>query len=199
VACASAGLAWIAAGIAGAQPPPFPVLPVSVGVAATANGPAVDDDWIDAQLARANEVYAPHGLTFRIVERRAIDARHARLEDRAARHALGAELRPRVINVFCVESLRDVDDPNLLRMGVHWRPRGRRIPAGAHQVIIAATAMPTTLAHELGHFFGNGHSPTPGNLMSYTRGDRPPFLDEAQVRRVHLFARRFLRTREIVP
>jgi hypothetical protein len=191
--------ASLAALAVAAQPPVFPVLPVSVGIAATASGPAADAAWIDAQLARTNEIYGPHGLTFRIAERRPIDARYARLENRADRHALGAELRPRVINVFVVESLRDVDDPALLRMGVHWRPRGRTVPRGAHLVIVTGTAMPTTLAHELGHFFGNGHSPTPGNLMSYSRGNVPAFLDAAQVRRIHLFARRFLRTRELVP
>ena len=48
------------------------------------------------------------------------------------------------------------------------------------------------LAHELGHFFGNGHSSVPDNLMSYTRSGGKAFLDDAQVARVHAFATKLL-------
>ncbi|MEZ4468886.1 MAG: hypothetical protein R3F43_31770 [bacterium] len=42
---------------------------------------------------------------------------NARLEDRADRNALGAFLQGGVVNAFIVASLRDVDDPTLLRQG----------------------------------------------------------------------------------
>lgn len=179
--------------------PAFPELPLAVALAEENGARVVGDAWLARQVEVANEVYGPHGIRYRVVEQRTIAARYARLETRADRHALGAEMRPRVINAFVVASMRDVDDPTLHRMGVHWRPRLRGVPRGAHFVIITAAAMPSTLAHELGHFFGNGHSSTPGNLMSYDGRDRPPFLDPAQVRRIHTSARRFLRTRELVP
>ena len=53
---------------------------------------------------------------------------------------------------------------------------------------------------QLGHFFGNRvHPETPGNIMSYNRGDDVPFFDEDQIDRIHMFTRRFLRTRELLP
>ena len=48
------------------------------------------------------------------------------------------------------------------------------------------------LAHELGHFFGNGHTEVADNLMSYVRTGAQVFLDEAQIERVQSFAERFL-------
>ena len=124
-------------------------------------------------------------------------AEHAAMEDRSDRHALGDLLAADSINVFVVVSLRDVDDPSVMRQGVHWRPHGRR---HLHYIILSSVAGETTLAHELGHFFGNPHSDTPDNVMSYSRdGAVPPFFDDAQLRRIRRFARRLLREREIVP
>jgi hypothetical protein len=48
-------------------------------------------------------------------------------------------------------------------------------------VILSATARPTVLAHELGHFFGNGHSTVPNNVMSYIRTDAEVFFDNKQI------------------
>jgi len=81
-------------------------------------------------------------------------------------------------------------------MGVHWRSRGRH---RAHFVIVAASAWVTTLAHELGHFFGNPHHPTPGNLMSYEGRTETSGFDALQGRRIAAHLRRFLRSRELVP
>ena len=51
-----------------------------------------------------------------------------------------------------------------------------------------------TIGHELGHYFGNPHSPTPNNIMSYTRdGVTPPFFDSLQIRRIRTHAGRFVR------
>ena len=81
-------------------------------------------------------------------------------------------------------------------MGVHWRPQS---DLRKHYVIIAASALPSTLAHELGHFFGNGHSKVPNNVMSYDRTGAPVFFDAGQQRKVKTFARLFLRSKELVP
>jgi hypothetical protein len=48
------------------------------------------------------------------------------------------------------------------------------------------------LAHELGHFFGNGHSDVADNLMSYTRTGGRVFLDDAQIDRIQVYSWRFL-------
>ena len=187
----------VSASASAAAQEPFPTLPVRFAVAEVDGERVVDDAWLASQLAWANRIFEPAGVSFEIAEIGSLDARHAMLEDRTDRHALGDELADGVINVFVVASLRDVDDPSRLRMGVHWRPHGH---PGAHLVIVSRTSAPTVLAHELGHFFGNRqHSETRGNIMSYDRGDGEPFFDASQIARIRRFARRFLRTRELVP
>lgn len=159
--------------------------------------PAVDETFVQRQLARANRIFAPHDITFRIAEYRELPAGHARMETRADRSALGAHVLPGVLNCFFVASLRDVDEPKRMRQGVHWRSRSH---APAHYVIVSGAAIDDVLAHELGHFLGNPrHSDTPGNLMSYTRGDVLPFLDAGQVRRMRRRLRRYLREGELKP
>jgi hypothetical protein len=91
-----------------------------------------------------------------------------------------------VVNVFVVASLRDVDDPSLYRMGVHWR--NGATPAHRY-VIVTAEALSTTLAHELGHYNGLAHSAVVDNLMSYNRTGERVFLLGAQASAVRTFAR----------
>lgn len=117
------------------------------------------------------------------------------IEDRAARDALGDRVvmgrrgEPTRVNVFVTDRLVDVDDPPNERMGVHWRRRRAR---EVHYLIVSSRAWPTTLAHELGHYFGNPHSPTPNNIMSYQRdGEVPPFFDARQLARIRSHARRY--------
>jgi hypothetical protein len=187
----------LAAGQSPAQQPAIPTLPLSITVAEHEGASVVNDAWIEAQVENANTIFAPAGVSFRATGRASMGAEHARLETRRDRHALGALLHPRVIDWFIVLSLRDVDEPSRYRQGVHWRPLGEGIPRGAHLLITSSIAGPTVLAHELGHYFGNGHSEVPGNIMSYERGDVPPFFDEAQTRRIRASARRFLRRGEL--
>ncbi len=177
-------------------PPPLAVLPLTVAVARVDGAPVVDRVWIDDRVEQANAILAPTGVQVALAEVRAMPEGPAALEDRKDRDALGAHLRPRRVNIFVVASLRDVDEPERLRQGVHWRPRRAR---QRHLVIVAAYSGRDTLAHELGHFLGNPrHSHTPGNLMSYGRGPGLPTLDAAQVRTIRATARRMLRSRELV-
>lgn len=196
------GVALLACAVHGWPPPRARAqaepMPVAVTMAEPRPGePAASEAWLAERLAQANTIFAPSGVSFVLRERRTMGVEHAAMEDRPDRHALADLLVPRSINVFVVASLRDVDDPTLMRQGVHWRPHGRR---HLHYVILSAVAGPTTLAHELGHFFGNPHSATPNNVMSYARDDElPPFFDDRQLRRIRRAARRFLREGEIVP
>lgn len=176
--------------------PPIPTLPVSIAVAADADKPVQDEAWIDAQLAESERLLGKAGVHFKRGPLRALPARFARLETRKDRDALTAECKPGVINVFVVASLRDVDDTKLLRMGVHWQPQ---VKPRKHYVIVAASARATTLAHELGHFFGNAHSPVMNNLMSYERDGGEVFLDASQWQRIQTFARIYVRSKELLP
>ena len=160
---------------------PIPTVPLSIAVARDVTdagvAPVQDDAWIAAQLAEVERLFTPCGLSFVTVESRAIPPAQAHAETRRDRDAFAAALHPGVVNVFVVASLRDVDDPSRMRMGVCWSPRGD----GARYVIVSSIARPSVLAHELGHYFGNPHSKVPNNVMSYDRtAGVAPFFDDAQ-------------------
>jgi hypothetical protein len=177
--------------------PPAPLavrLPIRFRVARDAAGDLVRDKrWLVAQTERASTLFAPAGITFVIASVEPLDA--ADLETRDDRHGLARHLERGVINAFVVRAMRDVDDPTQWRRGVHWRLPWRR---ERHFVIVTEIAPPITLAHELGHFFGNPkHRWVPGNVMSYEAGDAPTF-DPDQLHRIVAHARRYLRSGELV-
>ncbi len=172
-----------------------------VFVADVEGEPVVDQAWIDERIGWANRIFEPAGLAFTQQAREGLADEHTDLVSRGDRHALGPLIEGKRIHVFVVRSLADVDiEGNFIR-GVHWRSRrGGPGPGGnrRHFVILSSIAGPTVLAHELGHFFGNPHSPTPGNIMSYSRGSGPPFFDAQQLRRIERHQERFVRTEELV-
>jgi hypothetical protein len=174
------------------------VLPIAVHVVHVDGSPVVSRSFVEQQLDRANAIFAPYGVRFaEVAAPPALAARHAALETRADRDALGAHARPGAIHCFVVRSLRDVDEPERMRRGVHWHSRTH---AGAHFVVLSSIAGPDVLAHELGHYLGNPkHSATPGNLMSYERGAVPPFLDAGQVRRMRAAIARYVSKGELPP
>jgi hypothetical protein len=154
----------------------------------------VAEPWLAAQIAQAQTLFAPYGVRFARHDVGPMEARFAHVETRDDRDAFASLLVPQAVNVFVVESLRDVDDPRQMRRGVHWHA-----PSGAHYVLIVATAPPSVLAHELGHFFGNPHSPVVDDVMSYERSGAPVFFDAAQGRRIEARARDYWLTGEILP
>ena len=175
----------------------IPVLPIVVSVAQVNGKPVRDDAWIDAQIAQAERLFGGIGIHLRKVKTQPLPDRFARLETRKDRDALAGELTSGVINVMIVDSLRDVDDPKLFRMGVHWRPNADQ---KKHYVILAANARESSLAHEIGHFFGNGHSNIENNVMSYKHTNEAlVFFDAAQAKKMRSFAGIYLRVKELVP
>lgn len=174
-----------------------PPLPIAFTVALEEGNEVASRAWLAEQVAQANAIFSPSDTAFVEREHRTMGPEHAHMENRSDRHALADLLVARSINVFVVASLRDVDDPTLMRRGVHWRSANH---PGTHHVILSAISGPTVLAHELGHFFGNPHSPVPNNIMSYERdGEVLPFFDADQLRRIRRFRRRFLASEELVP
>jgi hypothetical protein len=138
--------------------------------------------FVTEQLAAANEIYGPLGIELVDVQRVPLEAAYADVVTRADRDALSPYVRKGAIHCFVVAKLMDVDEPGRERRGVHWHPR---LGPGQSFLIVSKISQRFVLAHELGHLFGNPkHSDVPGNLMSYTRTDRPPFLDRAQILRV---------------
>lgn len=168
-------------------------LRVSVSVDDTGK-PVADDAWLAAEIDAAEGLFEPFGVRFAKVDGTPLEARLAHVETRGDRDALASHVTPHAIDVFVVASLRDVDDPARMRRGVHWHA-----PSGAHYVILVASAPKTVLAHELGHYFGNRHSPVVDNVMSYERSGAPVFFDADQGRRIAERARAYVKTGELVP
>jgi hypothetical protein len=162
--------------------------PISIAVAMEDGVPARDDAWIQTQIEDANELYAPTGVRFRWTLRREIPTAHAQIHTRADRDALAPLVEKNVIDVFVVAALEDVDEPGRYRKGVAWTSK----PTNKRFLILSGAAFRTVLAHELGHFFGNGHTIVPDNLMSYVRTGARVFFDDTQIERVQSFAERFL-------
>jgi hypothetical protein len=154
----------------------IPPLTVAVAAVNDANGErVVDDAWIDSQWAAVDRLYGPLGIRF---ERRWVEPlpeTSARLETKEDRDVLGDYFVKGAINVFFVKSLLDIDEIGRIRMGVCWRAPGNK-----RFVAVASNAKPTVLAHELGHFLGNGHSKVVDNVMSYDRTGGPVFFDATQ-------------------
>jgi parallel beta-helix repeat protein len=175
------------------------VLRVTIQVARCGGKPVRPPSWVEAHLAGAGKVLAPHGVT--IAARRVSFApERCRLDTRAHRDALAAQLdlTPGAgINVLVLEEVADLDLAGYKLMGVHWRYGG---PDPRHQgrrfVILTARAKPPVLAHELAHYLGLPHDPAGGNLMTpgpsapiWRRpGPRPapfaPRLTEEQARKL---------------
>jgi hypothetical protein len=173
-----------------------PVLSVTVAVAAVhANGErVVDDAWVAAQWAAVDRLYAAIGIRF---ERRWVEPlpeTSARLETKEDRDALGEHFVEGAINVFFVKSLLDIDEIGRIRMGVCWRAPGNK-----RFVAVASNAKPTVLAHELGHFLGNGHSKVVDNVMSYDRTGGPVFFDTTQKKTMRTTALQLLRDDIVKP
>lgn len=175
-------------------PAPEAVIPVRFHVTHVGGEPTKSVEWRDEQIAWANRVFAPTGLSFRNAGAEELAGQHAVLNTRNDRNQLARYLERGVINAFVVGEMYDVDNRQEWRRGVHWRLQWR---PQQHFVVLTGIAPPTTLAHELGHFFGNrNHRWVPGNIMSYEHGDSPTF-DPDQLRRVEHTARQLLRSRRL--
>jgi hypothetical protein len=172
-------------------------IPVVFHVAGRDGSAVAPVSFISEQLAAANSIYRPLGIELVELERVPLAAEHADLVTRAQRDALARYVRKGAIHCFVVARLMDVDEPGRERRGVHWHPR--HVPQRSF-LIVSQISGRNVLAHELGHLFGNReHSDVPGNLMSYKRADRPPFLDDAQVQRVQRTLAAMLKLGTLVP
>jgi len=121
------------------------------------------------------------------------------IETRADRDELATDrLGGKLIHVFVVGQLDDVDDDGRIAYGVTWHTShdDRRY------VIVSAQALPRTLAHELGHFFGLPHSSYAISIMNKSDRKEPPaeqrtFADE-EISAMRPVLRRLLHDRVIV-
>lgn len=144
-------------------------------------------------LALAQAIYRPLGFDLALTDAAPLDARFRRIESVTTRDALAPLVRAQRINVFLVDALRDADAKDVWRLGVTWDSRSAPV---RRYIILTRGARDSSLAHELGHFFGiPEHSSTKNNLMSYDREDELVFLDDAQKARIKAGAARLFASR----
>ena len=167
---------------------PVLTLPVAISAVYVSGERVVDDAWIAKQWASVDKLYADFGIRFERRDGNKVPATSARLETKEDRDALGAHFVEGVVNVFFVKALMDIDEIGRIRMGVCWRAPGNK-----RFVAVASNAKPTVLAHELGHFLGNGHSKVVDNVMSYERSGGPVFFDANQKKTIRTTALALLR------
>lgn len=173
-------------------------LPLVVHVSRDDDEPVVTRTELERVVAEVNALYRPAGICFALDAVRDL-AQGGNLETVRDRVQLRSYLVPRAVNVFLLAAIRDPDpDASTFRAAARagrkpsgWLNGGHieapgRLPAT--YLIIRAAAGATTLAHELGHFLGEGHSGAAGNIMSYDLERRA--FDAAQVRTFRAFARR---------
>ncbi|WP_146647236.1 hypothetical protein [Labilithrix luteola] len=166
---------------------------LAISIVAPDGAPVRDDAWIDEQIRVANALYESAGVRFRWTLQKPLAKTRADVRTRDDRDAFASLTDDDVIDVFLVRSLEDVDEPGRMRKGVCWTSS----PGKKRYIVLSAEAPSGVLAHELGHFFGNPHSPVPDNVMSYTRTGAPAFFDPLQLARIRSFAKRFLATKRL--
>jgi len=167
---------------------------MSIAMDSTGGARIADDAWVNEQITTANELFGPLGVKFRWTIEKELPEPHGEMHSRTDRDVLTKRLERGAVNVFLVRELEDVDDPGRFRMGVTWTSRIDQ----KRYIVLARSAKPSVLAHELGHLFGNQHSSVANNLMSYSRDGGTIFLDERQKATITSFAERFLGERTLV-
>ncbi len=187
--------AFVVTLLAQAAPPPATTFSLRVSMAVDeAGAPVGTGDWLTAEIDAAETLFAPFGVRFTKTAGSPLDAQLAHIETRTDRNSLASHVAPHVIDVFVVQSLRDVDDTKQMRRGVHWH-----VASGAHYLLLVATAATSVLAHELGHYFRNPHVRVVDNVMSYERTGGDVFFDAVQGKRIAARARGYVKSGELLP
>ena len=148
---------------------------LTVHVVADHGAPIADDAWLDTELAAAVERLG--AAVTRSAGPAPGPATVATVEDRDALAA--AVTDDRTVHVFVVRRVADKDRAGAVIGGVTWQHAHRR-----YIIVSRDDARDDTLAHELGHFFGLGHTRAADNLMTPLR-DPGGRLTDAQRAIVH--------------
>jgi Matrixin len=153
---------------------------IRLHVTAADDGLIAAPEWLATQLAAANRHFAPLDVGFQVVGIDTLPASGAHVATRQERDALAmGRLRGKVIHVFIVGQLDDIDEAGKIIYGVTWHTRSD----DRKYVLVSTAGIERVLAHELGHVFGLPHSTYAISIMNKTARDEPPveqrtFADE---------------------
>jgi len=171
---------------------------IQLHIAPGERGLVASPEWIAGQLAAANRHFVPLDVAFQLAGVDELPASTTHLETRKDRDALASRLGGKLIHVFVVGQLDDVDEDGAIAYGVTWHARND----DRRYVIVSAQALERTLAHELGHFFGLPHSAYAISIMNKSDRAEPPveqrtFADE-EIAEMKPRLARLLRDRSIL-
>ena len=153
---------------------------IQLHIASGEHGVIASPDWLAAQVASANRHFARLDIGFQLAGVDTLPPGAVHIETRADRDALATDrLGGKLIHVFIVGRLDDVDEEGQIAYGVTWHARHD----DRKYVIVSTQALERTLAHELGHFFGLPHSTYAISIMNKSAREEPPmeqrtFADE---------------------
>jgi hypothetical protein len=176
----AADLTAIAAALPACEAARAHCLGIRLHVTASDEGFIAAPDWLAAQLAGANRHFAPLEVGFQVVGIDTLPASAAHIATRRDRDALSTgRLGGKVIHVFIVGQLDDVDQAGTTILGVTWHTR----KDDRKYVLVSTAGFARVLAHELGHVFGLPHSTYAISIMNKTKRTEPPveqrtFADE---------------------
>ncbi len=129
--------------------------------------------WFAEQVAQVNRLFEPVGVGFSVGSVVPVDAGFADVQTRLQRDKIGRAVHTlKVVHVFAVRQLADVDVAGEVIRGVHWRDR---VETSRRWIILSSISMPMVLAHEMGHFFGLPHSRYRTSLMNKSPHMDPPW------------------------
>jgi len=155
-------------------------IPVTVHLAVDQRDHPATMRRLQAALARANLALSPSGVELVVRAIEALPGSYGSITRRRDRRRI-AHHAPRdgTLHVFMVSNI-ELGSPgsgDRSVRGLHWRYSGvlRRLREREY-VVVSGDAPATTLVHEVGHYFGLGHSERAENLMcSCRRGPRQVF------------------------
>ena len=152
---------------------------IQLHVAGDDHGLVTTPDWLAAQVAAANRHFARLDIGFQLAGIDALPASAVHVQTRADRDAFADRLGGKLVHVFVVGQLDDVDEEGAIAYGVTWHARHD----DRKYIIVSAQGLERTLAHELGHLFGLPHSTYAISIMNKSAREEPPvdqrtFADE---------------------
>ncbi|MBN2494441.1 MAG: hypothetical protein JXR96_07630 [Deltaproteobacteria bacterium] len=175
---------------------------ITLHVAVDGGAPVASEQWTERIMKKTNELFEPAGCTFAIVRVTRFDDPGPEITRVSERHALARHAEPDgTIHLFVVARLADKERKGVWIAGVHWRYAGRKKAWRHRRYIILSqdAAGIDTPAHELGHYFGEGHARKPDNLMKRRPRDAGARFSKQQIGRIKRRLAREIRRKALRP